>query len=386
MQGWELSAYDHFLRSQRADPIDQTILVVGITEPELEITELSSISDENLEKLLNKLYQAGATVVGLDLVRDGPISPEYAQLIRYFGDSDKLITACGTSASSQDNSELEPSPHANPEGIGLAEFSRDKDLTARRHLLAMDSIVGKCQADFAFSTLLAYQYLLTQQPAVKETEASANYWRWGSRYIPLLRSPAGGYQREDMSGDTVLLNYRIAKEPTEPPFKVVTLTEVLSGEVPDALIKDRIVLIGTNARSIDDKVKTPFRTRSGVQVEIPGVVFHAHQISQLVDVVLGNRPLLRPLSVWADGGWIAAWAGVGALMAGVIVVRGHRSPLFRYFLIAIAGATGTLYVICWAGFVWLGLWLPLVPSVLSLTTTASFYYITHIQKRSITPL
>ena len=363
-QGLELLAYDGIMRSRPADSIDRNILVVGITEAELDVNGFSSISDATLEKLLDRLYQSGASVVGLDLVRDSPIDPDYSQLIDYFADSDKLITACGTSASGGDGSELEPSPQANPDGVGLAESSRDKDLTARRHLLAMDSSVGQCKAEFAFSTLLAYQYLLSRSPEVEETAATAQFWTWGDLQIPLLRSHQGAYHNEDMRGDTTLLNYRMTKNVDRQPFEIVTLSEILSDAVSDEVIEGRVVLIGTTAKSMGDSVKTPFRTATGAQAEIPGVVFQAHQISQLVDAVLGQRRLLRSLPRWADGVWILLWAGIGGLIVG-------RSLRLRYLLAVSVGATGMLYIICWAGFVWMGLWLPWVPAAISLASTVS---------------
>ena len=111
-----------------------------------------------------------------------------------------------------------------------------------------------------------------------------------------------------------------------------------------------------------DKVKIPFRSSHGAQKEIPGVVYQAHLVSQLIDIATGDRLPLRPLSPIADCTWILLWAGVGSLVA----VKLSRP-------IDILVGSGIVVVvlpgICWLAFVGLGLWIPLVPAAASLTGT-----------------
>ena len=364
LQGWELGAYDWIIRARPADPVDPTMLVVTVTEDELNQDELSSISDRDLEQLLERLYADGASIVGLDIIRDRAVSPG---LEKYFADGDRFITICKVAAAGRNEAEIEPSPQAAVGGLSFADVSIDKDRTSRRHLLGMSSQPGKCSAGYALSTLLAYNYLKGLDSANELGDGKRDrYLTWGARRVPLLKKHDGGYHNKDMRGETLLLNYRMPVD--QRPFRQVTLTQVLEGEVPPDWIENKLVLIGVDAVSMRDPIRTPFRNDTGSHLEIPGVVYHAHLTSQLVDGVQGTRRFLRPLSRLADGVLILIWAGVG----WIVVWRLGRD---RYRIGGVAIATGALVFVYYAGFVWLGIWLPLVPCVVSLVSAASLYKI-----------
>ena len=363
LQGWELVAYDWTLRSRPADPVDSSILVVTIPENELNLDELSSISNRDLEQLFAMLYDRGASVVGLDIIRDRDVS---LGLAKYFADGDRLITVCKVAAAGSGEQEIAPSPQANPDGVGFADTSLDKDLTSRRHLMSMRVQPGACSTDYALSTLLAYNYL-KQVDAEIELDGGRHYFTWGGRRVPFLRDRSGGYHNSDMGGDTILLNYRMAAD-NRDPFRRVTLGQVLSGEVPSSWIQDKIVLIGVDAVSVKDSIRTPFRASNGSHLEIPGVVYHAHLTSQLIDGVQGARRFLRPLHPVIDGVLIVLWAGVGC---AIVWRTGRNIYQASGMSIAIVVLAGTYY----GSFVLIGLWLPLVPCVMSLVGGASLYKI-----------
>ena len=363
LQGIELWAYDRFMQLQPADPVDPNILLITIKEEEIDKDELGSIGDAKLEELLKIVFEAQPSVVGLDIIRDESIDSEYAELKRYFSDGDKLITICGVGDSTNNKEEIAPPPDANiEEGVGFSDISRDRDLTARRHLLGMDNDVsGKCRVDIAFSTMVAYNYIRNSND--QGIHENTDYWAlWSQNALSLHR---GAYHSEDMKGDNILLDYRVSSY-KRAPFETVTLLQILNGEVSPTAMQGRVVLIGTDATSIPDRVRTPFRDRYGAHQEIPGVVFQAHLVSQLIDIATGDRLPLRTWHPIADCVWILLWAGMGGLV-------GMKLPRPIGILIGEGIAVIVLFGSCWLAFVWTGLWIPLIPAAVSLAGATVAY-------------
>lgn len=63
---------------------------------------------------------------------------------------------------------------------------------------------------------------------------------------------------------------------------------VLNGEIPEDLMRDRIVLIGSTAESLRDFFQTPYG-------KMPGVFVHANLVSQLISSALDGRPSISSL-------------------------------------------------------------------------------------------
>uniref|UniRef100_A0ACD5GU45 CHASE2 domain-containing protein n=1 Tax=Desertifilum tharense IPPAS B-1220 TaxID=1781255 RepID=A0ACD5GU45_9CYAN len=87
----------------------------------------------------------------------------------------------------------------------------------------------------------------------------------------------------------------------------VTLTQVLEGQIEPEWVRDRAVLIGVTVLSIDDAFYTPYSATLRQIHRMPGVTLHAQIVSQLLDVVLEDRPLLWD---WPKG-WncCGCWCG-----------------------------------------------------------------------------
>ena len=67
-----------------------------------------------------------------------------------------------------------------------------------------------------------------------------------------LREQSGGYQSLDAAGYQAML-------PVYPPgrYPVLDLADLLEGEVHEAMIRDRVVLIGSVAPSLGDRFEIP---------------------------------------------------------------------------------------------------------------------------------
>lgn len=143
----------------------------------------------------------------------------------------------------------------------------------------------------------------------------------------------------------------------------VTITEILENQVKPDLVKDRIVLIGSTANSLNDIFNTPFATgKSDNSGKMAGIEIHAHSVSQILSAVLNKQPLFWFLPEWGKVLWIWGWTVVGGLLVSRI-----QHPLG----LGLAGATalavlfgGNFVIFTQAG------WFPVIPPTLGLVFTA----------------
>src|SRR5687767_8079531 len=70
MQGLEWSAFDRMLRSRPPEPMDERVVVVGITERDISRLGTYPIPDRTLAELLTTLQSYQPTAIGVDLFRD----------------------------------------------------------------------------------------------------------------------------------------------------------------------------------------------------------------------------------------------------------------------------------------------------------------------------
>ncbi|EDX76423.1 hypothetical protein MC7420_4679 [Coleofasciculus chthonoplastes PCC 7420] len=126
-----------------------------------------------------------------------------------------------------------------------------------------------------------------------------------------------------------------------------------------ALIRDRIVLIGTTDNSYGDYHLTPYSAAFEPIRELSGVEIQAQMVSHIISAVLNQRPVVWWFPQWGDVLWVWAWSGI----PGVCMGGWHQRRLY----LIVAGGTA-LAALGGCGFVFLwrtGLWLPLVPSIVA---------------------
>jgi len=360
LQTWELQAFDQSLRLRPKERPDPRLLLVTVTEEDVRkqnLKERRSLSDSALAKLLSKLRQYQPQVIGLDIYRDFRVDPEQTDLATYLQD-ERFIAVCDVGG--EDDYRGIGSPPAIPENrLSFSDFPVDVDQVIRRQLLGMaPDPKSLCVTDTSFSFRVAQTYLAAKGFQGKPTPQ--RNWQIGSVVFHKLKPDTGGYQQLDALGYQVLLNYRSSSSVA----KQFTLYDILSGsldaELPN-LVKDRIVMIGTTARSFKDYFPTPYNDGQSHR-ELPGIVIHAHMVSQILSAVLDRRPLLWWLPQWGETLWIWGWSLVG----GVLVWR-IRSLL--YLGLASGAALGILFGLCFV-FLLKGGWMPLVPSALALVVTS----------------
>lgn len=97
-QGMELSAYDHLARIQSDAGEDDRLLIIGITEADVQQRQEWPISDQTLAELLTRVEQQQPIAIGLDVMRDIPIGEGREALLQVLRESDRIITVCKVSA------------------------------------------------------------------------------------------------------------------------------------------------------------------------------------------------------------------------------------------------------------------------------------------------
>lgn len=353
----ELAAFDRVIALRPAEPLDSRLLVVTLSEADIraqpQTQRQGSLSDRSLLLLLEILESARPRAIGLDIYRDHPAStPVLAERLQR---SQHLITVCKVSDASVADPGIAPPPEVSVERWGFADFVTDRDAILRRHLLAFTpEPTSECATPYAFSTQLAFRYLAHEGIVPRYTPAGE--LQLGDRILTPLHPRQGAYRNADLWGHQILLNYRTLAT-GDAAVRQVSLTDVLDGRLNPDFVRDRVVLIGTIARSYGDVWLTPHSATSAEHRAMPGVLVQAQMVGQLLAAVLDDRPLLTPLSGWADGAWIASGAAIGSLL-GLM-----RSPLRAAIASGIAGAGlgGTAFVIAttWGG------WVPVVPTALA---------------------
>lgn len=362
LQPLELWAFDRFLHLRPEEAPDPRILVVTVSEADIQAQgqeeRRGSLSDKALLQLLQKLELYQPRAIGLDIYRDFPVSSNYPDLAaRLRQSTSPLIAVCKSRDPENDPAGVSPSPEIPESRLGFSDFVEDDDGVLRRHLLFMTpDPASPCRANYAFSTQLAFRYLAARGISPEFTpEGNLKLDRTVFRR---LKKRTGGYQHLDAGGNQVLLNYR-ANRSLKKIAPQVTLTQVLSDRINPNAIKDRVILIGVTAPSSGDLWSTPYGT--GPSEKIPGVFIQAQMISQILSAVLDQRPLLWVWSGWGEVLWIWGWSVAGGILAFVFYRPTHLG-------LAGSAALGALSGLCFVLFTQGG-WLPIVPSMLALVVT-----------------
>ena len=356
LQPLELKAYDHFLQLRPQEPPDSRLLIIEVTEEDVQAQRdeqpQGSLSDTSLSKLLTLLNQHDPVAIGLDIYRDYPAKS--SELIQQLENSEHLVAVCR--ASQAEESGVAPPPEVEVERQGFSDGVVDADQVVRRHLLAAtppaDSL---CSTSYAFSTQLALRYLAEQEIYLEQLENGD--WQLGEARIKPMTQRQGSYQAADLWGYQTLLNYRSHRS-IDALAPRVSLGAALNGELQTELIRDRIILIGTTAESFRDYSATPYSAES------PGVVLQAQMVSQLLSAALDGRALLWISPGWADWVWLVVWSGVGAGISagGALVASAKR---LKFLVVGLGIGLVLHYGLCLAVLVNGGGWLPLVPGSLA---------------------
>ncbi len=348
LQKLELGAYDLMLRSRPLEPADGRILLVTITEEDLK-QEKWPLSDKTINTLLAKLKSHQPRVIGLNIYR-----PEQKNLGINLPKKENIFTTC--LLSNIGRSEVPPPPNFPMENVGFNDVLADNetDQVLRRSLLFSEvtHTDNKCVTQFSFASLLAINYL--EKQGIKYNFNENQELEIGKTVFPRLDKNAGGYQNTDANGYQILLNYRHFDHLAQQ----VTLTQVLQDQVNPNWVKDKLVIIGTTAYSVHPGYYTPYSSLPDQPARIAGMFIHAQIASQIISTVLDGRSLIYYWPDQLELCWIWVWSLIGAILAWQWRHIFMLLVMTSFLLMGLLGIAAGLYL--------QGIWIPLIPPMISL--------------------
>jgi CHASE2 domain-containing sensor protein/two-component sensor histidine kinase len=370
LQVLEWMAFDGLLRSRPEEATDPAVVIIGIDEADIKTVGKYPIPDRELAKVLATVQTAKPRAIGLDLFRDLTTSPGRAELSNIFQSSPNLI-GIESAVARQSTLTVKPPPELPSERVGIVDAVIDLDGKLRRGLLA--SKVDSGEVKYGLGLRLAALYLRSEGVELKHGRRASDPIFLGTVALPRFRDSTGGYVNAKAGGNQILLNYRSAAQ----PFQVVSFTDVAKGRVSLEVFRDRVVLIGMTAASVNDTFMTS-AVKGSILADaldetsnyniIYGVEYQAHATSQLINAVLYNRPLLSTWSNELEVLWIFLWGLVGIALGLVF-----QSPWKTLLSLAISSLF--LIGVCY-GLMTLSWWVPLVPALSALCLaglTTSFF-------------
>lgn len=341
----ELGVYDSLVRSQLNEPADRRIVVVEISEADIQEFRWP-FSDRLFAKLINQLTVAKPAVIGIDKYLDIPVLEGREELINAISKAGNVVNAKFI-ATVAGRSGVEPAEDLTKiSRYGYVNLPIDKGAIVRRASIVGDS------GSFAFEIANLYLQKIHNQQI--EFNPSAIQFTAGKQIIPRLTSKYGGYRKQDDSGYQMMIRYRGSMR----FFEHIRSSDVINGRVAPEKLRDRIVLIGVTAESLKDSYPTPVTTDEDVMY---GVEIHANIVSQLVSATLENRQFIR---VWSDDFeklWIFIWTIVGGGIAALIPNAFKNIALLGFLVAALVGTVYFAFA--------QSLWIPLFPALVGLIST-----------------
>lgn len=370
LEGLELGAYDQLVRSRADEGPDNRLLVVAVTEADIQTRKEYPIKDDTLAQVLEKLQGYEPRAIGIDILRDVPQGTPQGRIAleNILKQDESIIAVC--KMSSADEPGIPAALGVTEERVGFADLPLDPGGTLRRSLLLSTPTASNVPPPVqhlcnipdpenqlpSFGFQLALLYLEAEN--IEPELSPAGELQIASTVFHRLGQQSGGYHKTGAVDYQLMLNYRSARNAVQQ----VSISELLDDKVDPALVKDRIVLIGYTAAIVKDDFYTPYSAGLEDSQKMPGVVIHAQHVSQILSTVLDDRPLIW---YWPQGNeilWILGWSIVGGLVAW----RTRRLWLFGLGVVVAAGVLyGTSYVL----FLNAG-WVPLVPPMIGLVSTA----------------
>jgi diguanylate cyclase (GGDEF)-like protein/PAS domain S-box-containing protein len=366
LQGAELAAFDQLLKLRLPESPDQHVVIVEIKEKDIRQAGRWPISDQVMAQLLQKLNSYQPRTIGLDIYRDLPVEPGQAEFVKACKTIPNLIGI--EKLTDQMSIGVAPPPVLNQQNrVGFNNVVLDTDGKLRRSLLYWHTD-GEVHQSLALK--LALIYLKAENITPKKATINANYLQLDQTVFPRFEANDGGYVRADTNGYQILVNFR-----RPGSFRTVSMGDVLKGKVNPGWIRDRVVIIGSTAPSLQDFFYNPYSNNltSGVK-PLSGVELHANFVSQIISSTLDRRPLINTLPELLEWLWIWGWSILGA---GIVwELRSFRRICLALFLISI-----TLTLICYLAF-YTGLWLPFVTPLLGAFGAATIIisYLAHLKE------
>ncbi len=359
---------DLFFRLRPLELPDSRITVITIDDSDITKLKTWPIPDRTLAKVLQNLSAQKPRLIGLDLYRDLEVKPGHAQLVEVFQTTPNLL-----GAEKRFGSQHVPPPPAlaQKNQIAMIDLIEDADKTVRRALLSATDEKG--QIHLSLGAKAALIYLADRGIKLEAVPGSTTHLKLGQTQFRPFRGNDGGYVRADDNGYQILFNFR----GDQSRFQTLSITDVLNNQIPADLVRDRIVLIGSTAASVNDSFVTPYNTQlikpegNAHADRMPGVFIHANLISQILSASLEGRPLIYPVSQPLKWLWFMGWLAISSYTIWQFIhfdrFLGRLFPLRTVLAVTFLG--GSLVGIHYFLFLQ-GWWMPTAAPLLGVIFTA----------------
>ncbi len=343
LEGLELKLFDSQVQYHAADVGLSEVIVVGITEADIRHYNQWPLSDNTVAELLDRLQRYQPAAIGLDIYRDIEHPPGRDRLVEQLAAENVYVVYDVGLDPAHDSLAPEEVPS---ERQGFADFVADADGVVRRNFM----FAAIKPNDFYSFSLRLSLHVLRERDGADVFDKSWDGLTIANTFLPRLVPNTGGYQQADTTGYQVMLQYRANND----AIQQVTLRDVLNNEVNPDWFKHKVVLVGTVASSVNDLFSTPLNTETKADVKTPGVLVHAHAVSQILSVAQGDYGLIWSWTQWQEILWIGSWC----LMGGALVWYVQR---FILLMLGSAIALATLIATGW-GLFFYGGWIPVIPA------------------------
>lgn len=355
LESLDLMVYDLTLRSRPTQPADSRIVLIDQTEDDLRYWGFP-VPDGTLARVLTKLEQAGVRTIGVDKYRDIPVAPGQAQLNQVLHDYKNIIwiTKFG-----QNGHQPVPPPAAllNTDRVGFNDLTDDPGGVIRRGTLFLDD--GKTTPAPAFALVVALHYLAAQGITLEGDEQNSAIVKLGKTTLPPFEKNDGGYVSTDARGYQFLLDY--GTMPSRLPK--FTFSQLLADNIPAATLKDKIIIVGSTANSLNDHFHTPYtRGKSNNQLSF-GIELHAQIVNQLLGMALDGHRHIRTLSERNE--ILLLW-----LVCTLSALIGFSVRSLWLFGLSMLLGMAVLFAGSYAALLQT-IWIPIVPALLGWVTAAS---------------
>jgi len=367
LQRIELSVYDFSLRLlARSYSTDSPIVLIEITEKNIQDLGRWPLTDEDLAILLQSIFSYNPRAVGLDIYRDHPVPPGTELLDRVLTEANIIGI---TKVKERNQTSISP-PTAllSTERVGFSDILVDLDGVVRRGLLFLDD--GN-NLYYAFSLRLALEYLQSKNIRPQSGKQDASHMRLGPVTLKPLDSSDGFYVNMDNSGYQYLLDHRDSGS----AFQRFNYADILSGNLPPGSLTGKIVIVGVVADSVKDYFQTPHQYPSNSSSSLSGMEQHARMTSQLIRAGTNGD---SPLSFFSDAveySWVLHWTIAGAFLTLLATTILRFALLVSFGLIILIAITLSTFAS--------GYWLPLIPAILGWmgSTMSTIAYLSGHERR-----
>ncbi len=375
LQSLELAALDQFFHLRPNEPPEERITIVVIDEAYLDEVGSWPIPDAKIALLLQKLNVHKPRAIGLDIYRNLPVEPGNKELRNAYKSMPNLV---GIELLANDKNKsigVLPPPGLSRYQVGFNNVLYDPDGKVRRSLLYWHI---NNQVHESFALKLALLYLESEDITPTRAKSNPEYLQLGKAAFTRFKGNDGAYVGANARGYQILTNFPKPKCQSSSgelcSFRQVSMRDVLADKVQENLIKDRIIIIGSTAPSLQDFVFIPYSSSlMGTAKPVPGIQLQAYFISELISAAVDGRPLLKVWTDLVEYLWIFVWSYLGAVTTWRMqhATRSLLSILVSCFVFTLSAYVAFLY----------GWWIPLIPSVFCFGSSAIWMisHIAHIQ-------